>query len=129
VPRLDNNVRPTKKNRRRPADAQIALDAIKYALDEVGIFPPASNHIPPNIKCVTIKQWRTYFYQKLGHEDEVRNGQKPDTCTFIERSEKPDASFGQPDASDTMLKDFNRCKKYLIAEKTVTIFGTYAWIS
>jgi hypothetical protein len=37
---------------------------LKYALDEVGAIPPASNHIPPDIKCVTLKQWRTYFYQR-----------------------------------------------------------------
>jgi hypothetical protein len=26
--------------------------------------PPASNHIPPGTKCVTVKQWRAYFYER-----------------------------------------------------------------
>lgn len=42
--------------------AKIALDALHYAIGECGAVPPASNHIPANVKCVTVEEWRTYAY-------------------------------------------------------------------
>jgi hypothetical protein len=39
-----------------------ALSALRYALDEVGAIPPASNHIPAGQKCVSVSQWREYAY-------------------------------------------------------------------
>ena len=43
------------------------------AIDECGEVPPASNHIPPGVKAVTVKQWRDYAYrQGVSASDEPR---------------------------------------------------------
>jgi AAA domain len=52
------------KQAKLPKAAQIALRALKEAIDEVGTVPPASNHIPPKVKTVTIEQWRDYAYRR-----------------------------------------------------------------
>jgi hypothetical protein len=49
-----------KKSRRLSKGAEIALRALKEAVEELGTVPPASNHIPPKAKVVTMKQWRDY---------------------------------------------------------------------
>jgi hypothetical protein len=57
---------PTAKpdpGRRLPKAAQTALRALRKALDEVGEPAPASNHIPPAARVVTVDQWRIYAYQ------------------------------------------------------------------
>jgi hypothetical protein len=41
VPRLDSEVRPNTR-RRLPDSAALHLDALVYAIDEMGAFPPAS---------------------------------------------------------------------------------------
>jgi hypothetical protein len=48
--------------------AKIALAALHEAIGECGEVPPASNHIPPTVKCVKVNQWRTYAY-KMGISD------------------------------------------------------------
>jgi hypothetical protein len=55
--------KPT-SNRGIPKSAQTALRALREAIDEVGAVPPASNHIPPKVKTVTVKQWRQYAYSR-----------------------------------------------------------------
>jgi hypothetical protein len=74
VPRLDGAVKPKNAGAGKtlPKNADLALSALRYALDEVGAIPPASNHIPANTKCVTIQQWREYSYMRSGAD-------KPDT--------------------------------------------------
>ena len=75
---------------------------MKYALEEVGALPPASNHIPANTKCITVQQWREYSRMRSG-------------------ADKP----------DTKLKAFVRGCEYLSAdgnEKIVAILGAYAWL-
>jgi AAA domain len=47
-----------------PKSSKVALDALREAIDEVGTVPPASNHIPPNLKTVTLDQWRDYAYRR-----------------------------------------------------------------
>jgi AAA domain/CHC2 zinc finger len=101
VPRLDGSakVKASKtKHRKLPASAINAIDALRYALDEVGAIPPASNHIPPNVKCVTVKQWRSYFDQR----------------TTL-------------DKLDSREKAFSRGSEKLQSEKMVSIWGVYAW--
>jgi hypothetical protein len=49
--------------RKKPSGAaKTTLDALHYAIGECGAIPPASNHIPVNVKCVKVEQWRTYAY-------------------------------------------------------------------
>jgi hypothetical protein len=48
---------------RIPKSAQTALRALQEAVSECGEVPPASNHIPPGVRVVTIDQWREYAYR------------------------------------------------------------------
>jgi hypothetical protein len=53
--------------------AKIALAALHEAIGECGKVPPASNHIPVGVKCVTRHQWREYAYrQGVSGSDEPR---------------------------------------------------------
>ena len=44
--------------------ARIALRALTEAIGDAGEIPPASNHIPPNVKAVTESLWRDYSYKR-----------------------------------------------------------------
>jgi hypothetical protein len=53
--------------------AKIALAALHEAIGECGEVPPASNHIPQNVKTVTIGQWREYAFRRgICSSDEPR---------------------------------------------------------
>ena len=65
VPAPDSASRSVAKNVKLPKGAQIALRALQSRIEECGSIPPASNHIPPNTKTVSIEQWRTHSY-KIG---------------------------------------------------------------
>ena len=77
-----------------------ALDAIRMAIAEVGIVPPAAEHIPPSVKCVTIEQWRTYAYQK------------------------GISASGEPRAKQ---QAFKRASAELIGDRHVVVWEPYAW--
>jgi hypothetical protein len=106
VPRLDGEVKAKAKakakNRRRklPDSAMNALEALRYAIGETGAIPPASNHIPANIKCVTVKQWRDYF----------------DRRTTL-------------DKEDSREKAFSRGSEKLQSEEMIAIWVAYVWIT
>jgi hypothetical protein len=55
--------RPAAKGAKLPKAATIALRALQTAINECGTVPPASNHVPPDVKVVTIDQWRDYAYR------------------------------------------------------------------
>ncbi len=80
---------------------KVALDLLRKAIDEAGSVPPASNHIPPNTRTVSVETWRTYAYQGT-----------------ITESDKP----------DTRQKAFVRAVKDLQAANLVGVWGEYAWI-
>jgi hypothetical protein len=90
----------TKRRPRLPDCAANVLSALKYAIDEVGAVPPGSNHIPADIKTVTLNQARQYF----------------DLRTHL-------------DKPDSRLKGFNRGMDKLTALGTVVISNDYVWIA
>jgi hypothetical protein len=76
-PEAENQAqRRGKKRDRLPKKAQIALRALREAADELGAEPPASNHIPPKVKTVTVDQWRQYAYARGISDGEERAKQK-----------------------------------------------------
>ena len=99
VPRLDAAAN-TKRNRKLSDSATNVLNALSYALGEAGEVPPASNHIPNNVKCVTLKQWRDYFNKR----------------TVL-------------DKPDSREKAFSRGCEKLEREKIIGIWGTYTWLA
>jgi hypothetical protein len=81
--------------------AKIALTALYEAISELGKAPPASNHIPPNVKAVAVSQWREYAYrQGISGSDEPRAAQLA----------------------------FRRAHETLVAAKLVAVWEPYAWI-
>jgi hypothetical protein len=58
---------PSRKEKplKLPNAARRALEALHEIVDDAGAAPPASTHIPQNVKCVTIDKWRAHAY-KLG---------------------------------------------------------------
>jgi hypothetical protein len=65
VEAADAAIAPPKPDaaRRLPKAAQTALRALHKAIEKVGAPAPASNHIPPTARVVTVDQWRAYAYQ------------------------------------------------------------------
>jgi hypothetical protein len=47
-----------------PKSARLALRALDEALVDAGEPAPASNHIPPGVRVVTVDLWRQYTYQR-----------------------------------------------------------------
>jgi AAA domain len=47
-----------------PKAAQTALRALKEAVHELGVVPPASNYVPSSVSVVTFEQWRDYAYRR-----------------------------------------------------------------
>ena len=80
--------------------AKIALDAFEDALDQVGAEPPAAGHIPSNVRCVTLAQWREYSYRR-----------------GISASEEPRAR----------QQAFKRASTDLIAGNVISVWDPYAW--
>jgi hypothetical protein len=102
---LDGPVAPARPDAERirrglPASAKTALRALHQAVDELGTIPPASNHIPPGVRVVTIGQWRDYAY---------RNG----------------ISGGEQRAKE---KAFERSFQRLIGSETVIAWNDSVWL-
>jgi hypothetical protein len=55
--------KPKPKAHKVTGAAQIALNALRKALDEMGQAAPGSNTIPSNVRVVTLDQWRVYAYR------------------------------------------------------------------
>jgi hypothetical protein len=83
-----------------PKAAQTALRALHKAIDEGGTVPPASNHIPPNIRIAAVEQWREYAY-KTGISDS-----------------------GQPRARQ---QAFKRAYDYLVGAGHAAVWNDQAW--
>jgi hypothetical protein len=95
-------VAPTKRGKKKkslPRGAEIALRALDEAISEVGQIPPASNHIPPNVKAVSIEQWRGYAY-RMG------------VSTGEDRAQR---------------KAFKAANDALVAEKAAAIWDPWVW--
>jgi hypothetical protein len=63
IPAEGASNRSAAKSAKLPKAATIALRALQTAINECGSVPPASNHVPPDVKVVTIDQWRDYAYR------------------------------------------------------------------
>lgn len=91
-PSQDRKVKGAKK---------VVLELLRKAIDEVGSAAPASGHVPPNARTVSVEMWRTYAYQ---------------------------GSITESDRPDTRLKAFVRAVKDLQAANLVDVWGGLAWI-
>jgi hypothetical protein len=66
-----------KKKAELPAAAKVAINALQEAVDDLGVIPPASSHIPAMVKAVTMQQWRDYAYRLgVSGSDEPASRQK-----------------------------------------------------
>lgn len=74
VEAMEGVVAPKKESGRGlTKGAKIALAALHEAIGERGEVPAISNHVPANVKCVTMNQWREYAYRRsISASDEPR---------------------------------------------------------
>jgi hypothetical protein len=84
-----------------PAAQARALDLLTNAINIGGKVPPPSNHIPPNIACVTESLWRDYCYKGA-----------------ISGSDKPNAK----------QRAFKRAAEALLAIGRIGKWGDLVWI-
>ena len=80
--------------------AKIALAALHDALTDMGEVPPASNHIPPGVRCITVERWRDWAYRR---------------------------GISTSDKYDSRRQAFIRATEGLIAARQVTVWEPYAW--
>ncbi|MEJ0094838.1 MAG: AAA family ATPase [Methylocella sp.] len=99
----DPGQKPSKKDSgaRLTKGARIALAALQEAIGECGEIPPASNHIPAGIRCVTLSLWRDRAY---------RHG--------ISASDEPRAR----------QLAFQRASETLLAAKQVAVWEPFTWM-
>jgi hypothetical protein len=90
------------KPRKLSKGAQIALRALPDAISEFGEIPPASNHIPPNVRTVSVERWR---------ERALAIG----LCSSDEERAKRLA--------------FQRASEVLVAANEVAIWQPHAWLA
>jgi hypothetical protein len=55
--------RPDKLRHPVKGSKAVALEILHRALNEAGAVPPASNHLPQNVRTISIETWRSYAYQ------------------------------------------------------------------
>jgi hypothetical protein len=85
-----------------PASAQTALDLLRKAIIDAGENPPASNHIPPNVKVVSVKLWRDYCY----------NG-----------------TIADSEDLETKSRAFRRASNKLQERKVIGVWKDWVWIA
>jgi hypothetical protein len=94
--------KPAAKPHRLGRGAQIALRALPDVIGEVGEIPPASSHIPPNVRTVSVDKWR---------ERALAIG----LCAS--------------DGERAKRLAFQRASEALVAAKEVAIWQTHAWLA
>jgi hypothetical protein len=97
---IANSGKPKSKPRKLAGAAVIALKALRKAIDEMGQAAPASNTIPPQVRVVTIDQWRRYAYMAG-----ISSG-----------------------AEDSKRKAFDRAHERLLGDELVGAWTDYRWI-
>lgn len=98
----DEPLNAPRKEGRLTKSAQTALRALVEAIDEQGKLPPASNHIPPAVKIVSVPIWRQQAYRRgISTSDEERARQQA----------------------------FKRASEYLIGVNRVGIWDGSVWLT
>jgi hypothetical protein len=88
------------KPKKLPAAAAKALKALHEIIDDAGTIPPHDSYIPPQIKTVTVDQWRAHAYKR-------------GLC-----------SSGEP---DTKKHAFRRAFDSLIENHRIAVSEPYVW--
>jgi len=105
-----------KRKAKKLAPAAVtAMRAIKEAILETGIVPPASNHIPANTKGVTKDQWRDYACRRGICPVSGREGKTPEEAEKLLR--------------EAQRKAFGRASAELIAAGQVGCWDDFFWLA
>ena len=80
---------------------KVALDILRKAIDEAGQPAPASNHIPPGTRTISVETWRQYAYA---------------------------GSITESDNPDSRQKAFVRAAKDLQKAELIGKWGDHVWI-
>jgi hypothetical protein len=90
-----------KKTKAIPAGAAKALKALHEILDDAGIIPPPDTYTPPNMKTVTIAEWRAHAIKR---------------------------SLCSSDDPDSQGKAFRRAFNELLDANRVAVSQPYVWV-
>jgi hypothetical protein len=90
-----------RKSAKLNGSSQIALQALRKAIQEDGATPMASNHVPPNIRVVSKEMWRKYAYL---------------------------AGISDGETERAKQTAFSRAYTELIAKKFVSTWGSDVWL-
>ena len=82
--------------------AKVALDLLHRAIADAGQIPPASNHIPGQIRVVPLTLWREYCHEGL---------------------------IGDRDNRDTIRRAFNRTSKKLQELGVISTWQDWVWLA
>jgi hypothetical protein len=85
-----------------PESTRVAVQALREAIDQVGVIPRASNYIPAGVRVVTIEQWRAYAY-RMG--------------------------ISEADSSDAKRMAFNRAFKKATAKGLVKVWDSFVFLT
>lgn len=92
----------TDKKPKLSNQAQVALESLKQAIQEVGQYPPDELKIPPYTRIISMEDWRNYFYQNA-----------------IVASAKPDAK----------RQALHRAAEDLRKKKFIVVKSDYVWVA
>jgi hypothetical protein len=67
---------PPKTGKRLPDAVKIALGSLRKALDQAGDMAPASNHIPPSARVVSVETWRRFHYTGTASDGQNADSRK-----------------------------------------------------
>jgi hypothetical protein len=92
---------PAAKKQRLTNAEDVALRALHEAIDELGEIPPASNHIPSQVRTVTEEQWEKYADRR---------------------------GVSSSDLKRSRDRAFARARVGLLAKKRIAMWNPYIWL-
>jgi hypothetical protein len=80
-----------------PAAAAKALKALHEVIDDAGTIPPHDSYIPPEIKTVTVEQWRDHTFRRgISGSGELKSKQQAFRRAFDQLSENHRIAVSEP---------------------------------
>jgi hypothetical protein len=85
------------KPKKLPVAAAKALKALHEIIDDAGTIPPHDSYIPPQIKTVTVDQWRDHTFKRgISGSGELKSKQQAFRRAFDQLSENQRIAVSEP---------------------------------
>jgi hypothetical protein len=93
---------PAETRKRKGTRRDVALDALREIIGELGERLPGTSTIPPGVKAVTLDQWRDRWTLRTGYDDSTGN---------------------------SIAVNFHKDKNALLAADAIAISKPYVWLT